>query len=86
MKKFATILILIPLAMGIISGVYTRKTKELPEVPLETLEVKADEILERCPPEMPETIPEPVQEMMILEEPGETEPVFKAYDIGLDYE
>ena len=82
MKKLIILFVLVPLMIGI----YSRKTTNPPEYPCEVLEVKADEILERCPPEIPETIPEPVQEIMILEEPEETEPVFKAYDIGLDYE
>lgn len=82
MKKLIILFVLVPLMIGI----YSRKTTDPPEYPCGVLEVKADEILERCPPEIPETIPEPVQEIMILEEPEETEPVFKVYDIGLDYE
>lgn len=88
MKKFATILILIPLVMGIMSGIYTRKTKELPEIPLETLEEKAFVILEHSPPEisgMRPTLITPTK----AEAPDEENPVdqeFQTYDIDLSEE
>lgn len=55
MKRLIVLLVLIPLLMGAISGIYSRKTTDPPEYPCEVLEVKADEILERCPPEISES-------------------------------
>ncbi len=88
MKRFAATLILIPLAMGIMSGIYTRKTKELPEIPLETLEEKAFVILEHCPLESSGMRVTPIAPTK-AEAPGEENSVdqgFQAYDIGLSEE
>ena len=54
-KKFIILFVLISLMTGAISGIYSRKTTDSPEYPCEVLEVKADEILERCPPEISES-------------------------------
>ncbi len=88
MKKFAAILILISLAMGIMSGIYTRKTKELPEIPLETLEEKAFVILEHCPLESSGMRATPITPAE-AEAPNGENPVdqgFQTYDIGLSEE
>ena len=86
--EFATILILIPLAMGIISGVYTRKTKELPEVPLETLEEKAFVILEHSPLEMSGMRPTLITPTKAgtPDEENSVEQEFQTYDIDLSEE
>ncbi len=91
MKKFATILILIPLVMGIMSGIYTRKKAELPEYTHKVLEEKAVEILEHSPPEMAKTAPVPIttvshEEIVELEDIEEASPMFQTYDIDLSEE
>ncbi len=88
MKRLIVLLVLIPLLMGVMSGIYTRKTKELPEIPLETLEEKAFVILEHSPLEMSgmrSTLITPTK----AETPDEENPVdqgFQTYDIDLSEE
>ncbi len=82
MKKLVILLVIIPLAVGVLSGIYTRKVAELPEYPLDILEEKAFETLEYSPPELAGMIPV----LITIEEPEEEptpEPTFEKYDIPL---
>ena len=86
MRKLVILLVTIPLVVGVMSGIYTRKIAELPEYPLDILEEKAFETLEYSPPELAGMIPV----LITIEEPKEEpekeptpEPTFEKYDIPL---
>ncbi len=80
MKQLIISLVIIPLTLGIMSGVYTRKIANLPEYPLDILEEKGTEILENSSLVIAGTAFIPI----IIKD--ESEPILQIYDIPLSEE